>query len=229
MTTYSERILSGGRLVAWQRFARFRAAALAIRRLAGPGPVASLLDIGAADGIGLPYLKPLAKQVLSVNYYERHTREFKLAHPEDAVLTADARALPLADASFEVCTSFEALNCVPSRADRIQCLAEIHRVLKPGGWFVCSLPIEVGYPALIKYVARRCTGKQTRGINLSVALRHWLYRFNDIEHFDQGCHVGFNVYRFVDDMRANYDVLQTRAIPIPILFPMNLLIVARRR
>ncbi len=229
MATYSERILKGGRLVVWQRFARFRAAAEAIRRHAGPGQPEKLLDIGAADGIGLPFLKPLAREMLSVNYYEEHSQEFRAAHPDDAVLTADARALPLPDASFDVCTSFEALNCVPSRGDRIQCLAEIQRVLKPGGLFVCSVPIEVGYPALIKYVARVCTGKQTRGIDFPVALKHWLYRFFDIEKYDHGCHAGFHVYRFMDDVRAKFDIVQTRVIPIPVLFPMNLLITARRR
>ncbi|HRT04329.1 MAG TPA: class I SAM-dependent methyltransferase [Kiritimatiellia bacterium] len=229
METYSQRILKGGRLVVWQRFARFHEAAKAIRHFAGAEPVGDLLDIGAADGIGLPILRPLARNMLSVNYYEEHSREFRAAHPGESVLTADARALPLPDGSYDVCTSFEALNCVPGRNDRIRCIAEIHRVLKPGGWFVCSLPIEVGYPALIKYLARVCTGKQTRGIDLPMALRHWLYRFNDVDRFDQGCHAGFNVYRFVDDLREKFDVVKTRAIPIPVLFPMNLLIVARRR
>lgn len=228
MTTYSERILKGGRLVVWQRFARFRAAAVAIRRHAGSVPAGDLLDIGAADGIGLPFLKSVAERVLSVNYYEEHTRELELAHPGEPVLTADARALPLPDGTFDVCTSFEALNCVPCRRDRIQCLSEIHRILKPGGLFVCSLPIEVGYPALIKFTARACTGKHTRGLNLSMALRHCFYRFNDIDQFDLGCHTGFNVYRFVDDLRDKFDVLGTNEIPIPVLFPMNLLIVARR-
>ena len=229
METYSQRILKGGRLVAWQRFARFRAAAKAVRRQAGPEPLANLLDVGAADGIGLPYLKPLAKEVLSVNYYENHSREFRAAHPDDAVLTADARALPLPDASYELCTSFEALNCVPGRADRLQCIKEIHRILKPRGWFVCSIPLEVGYPALLKYVARACTGKQTRGLTFSMALRHCFYRFCDIESPGGGCHVGFNAYQFIDDMRPYFEILETQSIPLPIVFPMNLLVVARKR
>jgi SAM-dependent methyltransferase len=229
MQTYSQRILQGGRLIAWQRFARFRAAAAAIRRHGGSEPKENLLDIGAADGIGLPYLKPLARQVLSVNYYENHTREFQQAHPDDAVLTADARALPLPDASYELCTSFEALNCVPGRADRIQCIREIHRILKPQGLFVCSIPLEVGYPALMKYLARACTGKQTRGLTFPMALRHCFYRICNIESPDGGCHVGFNAYEFIADMRPGFDILQTKSIPIPIVFPMNLLVVARKR
>ena len=229
METYSQRILKGGRLIAWQRFARFRAAAAAVRRHAGQFPVGDLLDIGAADGIGLPFLKPIAKRVLSVNYYEDHTREFRRAHPDDSVITADARALPLPDGSFDVCTSFEALNCVPSRSDRIKCIAEIHRTLKPDGLFVCSVPIEVGYAALIKFAARACTGNQTRGMTMPMALRHCCYRCFDIERYDAGCHVGFNVHTFVRDVGELFIVVQTKAIPIPVLFPMNLLVVARRR
>ena len=78
MVTYSQRILKGGGLVAWQRFSRFRKAGEAIKQFAKIGMLNELLDIGAADGIGLPFLKPLVKSVLSVNYYEEHTEEFKL-------------------------------------------------------------------------------------------------------------------------------------------------------
>lgn len=228
MTTYSERILSGGRLVAWQRFARFRAAAKAIRRFAGPAAVERLLDIGAADGIGLPYLKTVAPQVLSVNYYENHTQEFRAAHPDDPVMTADARALPLADASFDVCTSFETLHLLPGPAERRKCLAEIRRVLRPNGLFVCSLPIEVGYPALIKLVARAATRHQVDDMGVSLALRHCFHRWSNLEPLDRGRQIGFDVHRFVGDVGEGFVVLRTHAIPLPILCPMNLLIVARK-
>lgn len=229
METYSQRILKGGRLVAWQRFARFRAAAEAIRRVQPALPVDKLLDIGAADGIGLPFLKPLAREVLSVNYYENHTQQFREAHPTEPVLTADARALPLPDASFDICTSFETLNCVPGRPDRIKCIQEICRVLKPSGWFVGSIPLEVGYPALLKYLARALTGKSTRGMTFGMMLRHWFYRWFDVENLSGGCHVGFNAHQFVDDMQPYFGIVQTRTIPLPLLLPMNLLVVARKK
>lgn len=229
MVTYSQRILRGGRLVAWQRFARFRAAAKAIRRHAGPDPVEDLLDIGAADGIGLPFLKPLAKRVLSVNYYEEHTQEFKRAHPDDAVITADARALPLPPASFDVCVSFETLHLLPGPAERRKCFEEIHRVLRSGGLFVCSVPIEVGYPALMKLVARACTGHRLHGMDLPMALKHCFHRMVDVEQYDRGKQVGFSIHHYLRDVRDLFDIVQTRSIPIPVLFPMNLLIVGRRR
>lgn len=229
MVTYSERILRGGRLVAWQRFARFRAAAAAIQRHSGKTRVGDLLDIGAADGIGLPFLKPVAERVLSVNYYEKHTQEFRAAHPGDPVLTADARALPLPDASFDVCVSFETLHLLPGPEERRKCFAEIHRVLRPEGLFVCSVPIEVGYSALLKLAARAGTGHQLHGMNLPMALRHCFHLWFDVEKYDQGKQVGFSIHRFVRDVGAQFAVLQTKAIPIPVLFPMNLLVVARKR
>jgi SAM-dependent methyltransferase len=227
MTTYSERILSGGRLVAWQRFARFRAAVKAIRR--SRDSAGDLLDIGAADGIGLPFLKTAATRVVSVNYYENHTQEFRVAHPDDPVVTADARALPMADETFDVCTSFETLHLLPGPAERRKALAEIRRVLRPDGLLVCSVPIEVGYPAMLKLVARAATRHQVDGMTFSLALRHCFYRCSDIEEFDRGRQIGFDVHRFVRDVGAGFAVLRTQAIPLPILFPMNLLIVARKK
>lgn len=226
--TYSQRVLKGGGMVSWQRLARFRMATKAIRRHSVPDRLDALLDIGAADGIGLPFLKPLAKRVLSVNYYEDHTKEFKLAHPNDEVITADARDLPLPSASFDGVTSFETLHFIPGSTERIKCLKEIHRVLRPSGLFVCSVAIEVGYPALIKLAARAATGNQLGGMSLPMALRHCFYRLSNIEPFDKGRQVGFNAYRFVNDVASLFSVLETRAIPIPLLFPMNLLIVARK-
>jgi len=228
METYSQRILKGGGVVAWQRLARFRKASRAVRQYSKSGLLDDLLDIGAADGIGLPFLKPLAKRLLSVNYYEEHSREFKAAHPDDEILTADARKLPLVDASFDAVVSFETLHLLGVAEERQKGLAEIYRVLRPGGLLVCSIPIEVGYSALIKLTARAATGHQLDGMSLAMALRHCFYRFGNIEQFDKGRQVGFNAYHFVDDVASLFTVLETWSIPIPILFPMNLLVVARK-
>ena len=50
------------------------------------------------------------------------------------VETADARQLPFAAASFDVALSSLAIHNIPARADRAKALAEITRVLKPGGY-----------------------------------------------------------------------------------------------
>jgi SAM-dependent methyltransferase len=46
---------------------------------------------------------------------------------------ADARKLPMADASIDTVLSSLAIHNIPSAQDRVQALAEIQRVLKPGG------------------------------------------------------------------------------------------------
>lgn len=47
--------------------------------------------------------------------------------------TGDARALPYADASFDVVASMTAIHNIPDAAGRTQAIAEAWRVTKPGG------------------------------------------------------------------------------------------------
>jgi ubiquinone/menaquinone biosynthesis C-methylase UbiE len=48
-------------------------------------------------------------------------------------LQADARELPFVSGSFDGAMLVAALHCIPSRAGRIGALAELRRVLRPGG------------------------------------------------------------------------------------------------
>jgi arsenite methyltransferase len=50
-----------------------------------------------------------------------------------AIETGDMRALPFADASFDVVVSSLAIHNIRSKSDRAQAVAEAWRVLKPGG------------------------------------------------------------------------------------------------
>lgn len=50
-----------------------------------------------------------------------------------AVVQADARDLPFPRASFDGALFVAGLHCIPTRAGRIGALAELRRVLKPGG------------------------------------------------------------------------------------------------
>jgi len=47
--------------------------------------------------------------------------------------TGDARALPYADASFDVVASMTAIHNIPDRAGRSAAIAEVWRVTRPGG------------------------------------------------------------------------------------------------
>ena len=58
--------------------------------------------------------------------------------PRMTCVVGDARALPWADATFEAALIMGALYHLQERADRLACLAEAFRVLKPGGVLITA-------------------------------------------------------------------------------------------
>jgi SAM-dependent methyltransferase len=68
-----------------------------------------------------------------------------------AVVSADARAIPCADASFSCVVSSLVIHNLSRRADRRRALEEMYRVLKPGGRLVMFDVIHSGeYPAVLQ-------------------------------------------------------------------------------
>jgi SAM-dependent methyltransferase len=94
---------------------------------------ARLLTTGHADGVDIWQAKDL-----SGNSPEATLRNAKIEGAEDRVTvhTADMRHLPFAAATFDVVLSCAAIHNVPSRSDRGVVIAEITRVLRPGGYAV---------------------------------------------------------------------------------------------
>jgi ubiquinone/menaquinone biosynthesis C-methylase UbiE len=69
---------------------------------------------------------------LSASYCERLRRELG---DDVEVVHADATAMPFADGSFSGAACFTMLHHVPSREQQERLLAEVSRVLAPGGLF----------------------------------------------------------------------------------------------
>lgn len=63
----------------------------------------------------------------------------------DGVRHEDVQALSFPDHSFDLCTSTEVLEHVP---DDARAMREIRRVLKPGGSFVFTVPLDLHTPTL---------------------------------------------------------------------------------
>jgi ubiquinone/menaquinone biosynthesis C-methylase UbiE len=90
-----------------------------------------VLDIACGTGYGLGLLKSKAGYVAGVDVSIDAAKQARLECSENAeVLLGDGLALPFADSSFDVVTSFETIEHLHERA---YFLKELNRVLKPAG------------------------------------------------------------------------------------------------
>jgi 2-polyprenyl-3-methyl-5-hydroxy-6-metoxy-1,4-benzoquinol methylase len=93
-----------------------------------------LLDVGCGTGYVAALYATAGAKVTAVDITERGVALTRLRLEQNGlegeVLVANAEKLPFADASFDVVTSFGVLHHTP---DTARALAEVTRVLKPGG------------------------------------------------------------------------------------------------
>ena len=96
-----------------------------------------VLEIGAGYGAATGHLLKLAPRVTSLEYDPRLLRKLKANHQcaELAALCGDAATLPFADQSFSSVVAILVLHHLKSRELQDRALAEVHRVLRPGGSF----------------------------------------------------------------------------------------------
>lgn len=88
-----------------------------------------LLDVGSADGPSVTWLRGTADHHVSLDVDPRGLA--------DGGVCGSATGLPFADGSFDVVAAFDVIeHCEPEAA----ALAEIERVLAPGGRFLMSVP-----------------------------------------------------------------------------------------
>jgi 2-polyprenyl-6-hydroxyphenyl methylase/3-demethylubiquinone-9 3-methyltransferase len=97
-----------------------------------PGPHrGSLLDLGAGDGHMAPVFEHLGYRVTCVDIDPAAVTKAS-RRPATSVVNADAQHLPFASGSFDAIYS----NSVFQYVDRAAALAEVCRVLRPGGTLV---------------------------------------------------------------------------------------------
>lgn len=89
----------------------------------------SVLDVGAGYGEFINHIVARTRYALDMNADLR-----KFAHPDVDVLTSrDARRISLGDGAVDVVFTSNFFEHLPTREDILEVLAEMHRVLKPGG------------------------------------------------------------------------------------------------
>lgn len=112
-----------------------REAVLWAARRAADGP---LLDIGVGGGRTTPLLRPLGRDYVAVDYTPALVAACRQRFPGVDVRAMDARALDFPDGHFGLAVfSFNGIDSVDLQG-RERVLAEVARVLRPGGLFVFS-------------------------------------------------------------------------------------------
>lgn len=97
------------------------------------------LDVGCNTGYGTMMLATAGRRVVGVDVSARAIEAAQAAAPDGRpeFLAIDGLALPFADGSFDLVTSFQVIEHV---LDPAPYLREIARVLRPGGTFVLTTP-----------------------------------------------------------------------------------------
>jgi ubiquinone/menaquinone biosynthesis C-methylase UbiE len=119
------------------------------------GPFDRGLDVCCGTGAGMRVLEPLCRErITGVDFSTGMLAHARGAHPDAALVRADARALPFAEA-FDLAVSFGALgHFLP--AERPALFSGVYRALRPGGLFAFPIgappPITSGsYWALLGF------------------------------------------------------------------------------
>jgi SAM-dependent methyltransferase len=108
-----------------------------------PRPPARVLDLGCAESSNSLEMASLGFDVVGVDL-----RPLPLQHPNFRMLIADIGNLPLPDASFDVVVSLSTIEHVgldwytpsPDGTSDHKVIAEVKRLLKPGGRFLLTIP-----------------------------------------------------------------------------------------
>lgn len=100
----------------------------------------SILDIGVGCGRTTPHLSKKASRYIGIDYVKAMVDFCAAQFPEYAFHCADATCLRrFDDDSFNIVVfSFNGIDAIPTREDRIKCFSEVFRVLMPDGRFIFS-------------------------------------------------------------------------------------------
>jgi len=96
-----------------------------------------LLEVGSGPGLTTDILRRIYTSITALEIDDRLARSLyqRLQGTNVKVLNADATDMPLPDCTFSGAVSFTMLHHVPSAQLQDKLLAEVYRVLRPGGIF----------------------------------------------------------------------------------------------
>lgn len=122
----------------WFQLEQARTREMILRHL--PPAPATIVDAGGGAGVYACWLAALGYQVHLIDPVAKHVEQARQAsnrqpeHPLASAEIGDARALPHADHSADAVLLLGPLYHLVEQSDRLACLREAHRVLRPGGF-----------------------------------------------------------------------------------------------
>jgi SAM-dependent methyltransferase len=117
----------------WRRTVRDR---LLPWTLAGADLGAEVLEIGPGPGVTTDVLAARVPRLTALELDPRLAAALRRRHPR--VVEGDGTAMPFLDAVFSGAVAFTMLHHVPTAVAQDRLLAEVRRVLRPGGVFAGS-------------------------------------------------------------------------------------------
>ena len=97
-----------------------------------------MLEVGPGPGAATGWLRDKVKRLVALEADEQAATALAAKYPGVEVLTGDATAMSFPDGSFDSAGSFTMLHHVPTAAAQDRLLAEVLRVLRPGGVLIGS-------------------------------------------------------------------------------------------
>jgi ubiquinone/menaquinone biosynthesis C-methylase UbiE len=121
----------------WFQLEQARTRELILRHL--PQPAATIIDAGGGAGAYACWLAARGYQLHLIDPVPKHVEQARAAsfrepeHPLASAEVGDARTLAHGDATADALLLLGPLYHLVEREDRLACLREAHRVLRPGG------------------------------------------------------------------------------------------------
>jgi 2-polyprenyl-3-methyl-5-hydroxy-6-metoxy-1,4-benzoquinol methylase len=135
---------------------RFKNAVAAIP-VDSPQPL-RILDFGCGDGMFIHQLRKNMGASASIVGYEPYLEAIEVNSERIEQNWQHIPKISALEGNFDFVTCFEVLEHLPGEF-LTEALQQIHSVLTPTGSVIVSVPIEVGFPALLKGFLRRREGE----------------------------------------------------------------------
>jgi ubiquinone/menaquinone biosynthesis C-methylase UbiE len=116
-----------------------RAAIVEALRRAGTGEEGVVLDLACGDGSEVRLLEQVSRRIVGVDLALVALARFR-KHFDYPVFQGNVRALPFRDAVFDACLVSGLLHHIVGYDDMVPYLAEVRRVLRPGGVVIAVEP-----------------------------------------------------------------------------------------